>query len=145
MASPSMVAATVATSNSVPMALIMGVIELRIMPQTSVGRVLPPPRVKKVMTKSSSEIAADMSAAPITVGRMIGSVTVRNARHAGRHSHLSEPVARKDLPARLRAAGRGWDRVLLLTVRRWTFGDRCSGRQGGAHDGQVSVAVATSP
>ena len=65
--------------NSVAMALMVGSREVRTMPHTRVGKVLPPPMVKKVMTKSSSEIASAISAAPTMVGRMIGSVTVRNA------------------------------------------------------------------
>ena len=65
--------------SSVAMALMVGSSEVRTMPQTSVGSVLPPPMVKKVMTKSSSEIESAISAAPTMVGWMIGSVTVRNA------------------------------------------------------------------
>ena len=65
---------------SVPTALAMGVSADRIMPNTKTGSVWPPPIVKKVMTKSSSESAMAMSAAPMTVGRMIGSVTVKKAR-----------------------------------------------------------------
>ncbi len=66
--------------SSVAMALMVGSSEVRTMPQTRVGKVLPPPMVKKVMTKSSSEIESAISAAPTIVGWMIGSVTVRNAR-----------------------------------------------------------------
>ena len=64
---------------SVPMALTAGVSPVRIMPQTRVGSVLPLPMVKTVMTKSSIDSAMAMSAAPMTIGRMIGSVTVRKA------------------------------------------------------------------
>ena len=58
--------------SSVAMALIVGSSEVRTMPQTRVGKVLPPPMVKKVMTKSSSEIDSAISAAPTMVGWMIG-------------------------------------------------------------------------
>ena len=61
------------------MALMVGSSEVRTMPQTRVGSVLPPPMVKKVMTKSSSEMESAISAAPTMVGWMIGSVTVRKA------------------------------------------------------------------
>ncbi len=62
----------VMTSMSVPTALAAGVSAVRIMEKTNVGRVMPLPMVKKVMMKSSRESDMAMSAAPTTVGRMIG-------------------------------------------------------------------------
>ena len=51
-------------SKSVAMALMVGSSAVRTRPQTRVGRVLPLPMVKKVMTKSSSDSERAMSAAP---------------------------------------------------------------------------------
>ena len=58
---------TVITSSVVAMALIEGSSVVRILPQTKVESVLPPPMVKEAMMKSSSEIAALISAAPTSV------------------------------------------------------------------------------
>ena len=90
-------------------ALTVGSSEVRTMPQTRVGRVLPLPMVKKVMTKSSSEIESAISAAPTMVGRMIGRVTVRNAveAEAPRSRALSRPRSRRSPCAHRRSEHEG--------------------------------------
>ena len=64
---------------SVPIAFAAGVNEVRIIPQTNVGSVLPIPIVKNVMTKSSMERASANRAAPIIDGAIAGKVTVTKA------------------------------------------------------------------
>src|SRR5688500_18129410 len=81
MASARAVEPMLSRMRSVAMALMEGSSDVRTIPQTMVGNVLPLPIVKKVMTKSSSEIASAINPAPMTVGWMMGSVMVKNAPH----------------------------------------------------------------
>ena len=63
----------------VPIALTSGFNDVRIMPNTNVGKVLPAPIVKKVIIKSSTDRATASKEAPITTGCIIGIVIVKNA------------------------------------------------------------------
>ena len=63
----------------VPIAFTSGFKEVRIIPKTNVGKVLPAPIVKKVIIKSSTERATASNEAPITTGCIIGIVIVKKA------------------------------------------------------------------
>ena len=76
------------------------------MPHTMVGSVLPLPMVKKVMTKSSSEIDSAISAAPTMVGWMIGNVTVKKARQR-RGAEIAGAVDHRPVEG-LQAGHRRW-------------------------------------
>jgi len=68
------------TISMVPIALVMGVTLRRKVLMTRIGRVFPPPIVKLVKMKSSTESATAIRAAPITIGRITGRVTSKKAR-----------------------------------------------------------------
>ena len=59
-------------------ALTLGSIDLRIIDQMSIGRVLSAPITKNVMRNSSNESANTTIAAPIIEGAIIGNVTFQN-------------------------------------------------------------------
>src|SRR5262245_29938402 len=70
---------TVNNRRMVAMALIEGSSVVRILPQTKVEMVLPPPIVNEATMKSSSEIAALTKAAPTRAVAIRGIVTRRKA------------------------------------------------------------------